>query len=215
MLEKVFQRIRDAGLKLSPKKCHFFQKKIKCLGHVVSEQGISCNPKKTSAVSSWPTPTNVKDVQKFLGFTGFYRRFIQDYAKVARPLTELLRGCNPRQSKRKKITYTDWTAGWSSGRRLSWTGASTYWATSALLSRLQPPVHSEDRRQQTGSRRSTLSGAALRRCQGRGVWELYIAWSWGELQHSQNGVPGTVLGGDETVPSLPVWGSYFCCHHRP
>ena len=111
MLEKVFQRIRDAGLKLSPKKCHLFQKKIKCLGHIVSEQGISCDPKKTSAVSSWPTPTNVKDVQKFLGFTGFYHLFIQDYAEVARPLTELLRGCNPRQSKRKKITYTDWTWG--------------------------------------------------------------------------------------------------------
>ena len=111
MLEKVFQRIRDAGLKLSPKKCHFFQKKIKCLGHVLSEQGISCHPKKTSAVSSWPTPTNVKDVQKFLGFTGFYRHFIQDYAKVARPLTELLRGCDLRQSKRKKIVYTDWTWG--------------------------------------------------------------------------------------------------------
>ena len=111
MLEEVFQRIRDIGLKLSPKKCHFFQKKIKCLGHVMSEQGISCDPKKTSAVSSWPTPTNAKDVQKFLGFTGFYRRFIQDYAKVAGPLTELLRGCNPRQSKRKKIVYTDWTWG--------------------------------------------------------------------------------------------------------
>ena len=105
--------------------------------------------------------------------------------------------------------------GWSSGRRLSWTGASPNWATSALLSRLQPPVHSEDRCQQTGSRCSTLSEAAVRRCQGRGVWESYIASSWGELQHSQTGVPGTVLGGDETVPSLPVWGSYFCCHHRP
>ena len=57
----------------------------------MSEQGISCDPKKTSAVSYWPTPTNVKDVQKFLGFR-FYRRFIQDYSKVARPLTELLRG---------------------------------------------------------------------------------------------------------------------------
>ena len=109
MLEKVFQCIRDAGLKLSPKKCHFFQKKIKCLSHVVSGQGISCDPKKTSAVSFWPTPTNVEDVQKFLGFTGFYRPFIQDYAKVARPLTELLRGCNLCQSKWKKIIYTDWT----------------------------------------------------------------------------------------------------------
>ena len=112
MLEKVFQRIRDAGLKLSPKKCRFFQKEIKCLGHIVSEEGISCDPKKTSAVSSWPTPTNLKEVLKFLGFTGFYRRFIQDYARVARPLTQLLRGCNPRKSKRrKKILNADWTWG--------------------------------------------------------------------------------------------------------
>ena len=112
MLEKVFQRIRDAGLKLSPKKCRFFQKEIKCPGHIVSEEGISCDPKKTSAVSSWPTPTNVKNVQKFLGFTAFYRRFIQDYARMAHPLTQLLRGCNPRESKRrKKIVNTDWTWG--------------------------------------------------------------------------------------------------------
>ena len=108
MLEKVFQRIQEAGLKLSPKKCRFFQREIKCLGHVVSEEGIACDPSKTVAVSKWPVPANVKDLQRFLGFTGFYRGFIQDYARVARPLTELLRGSNPRKLKGKKQVNTKW-----------------------------------------------------------------------------------------------------------
>ena len=110
MLEKVFQRIREAGLKLSPKKCRFFQREIKCFGHVVSEEGIACDPSKTVAVSKWPAPANVKDLQRFLGFTGFYW-FIQDYAKVARPLTELLRGSNPRKLKGKKLVNNEWSWG--------------------------------------------------------------------------------------------------------
>ena len=76
MLEKVFQRIQEAGLKLSPKKWHFCQREIKCLGHVVSEEGIACNPSKTVAVSKWPVLANFKDLQRFLGFTGFHRWFI-------------------------------------------------------------------------------------------------------------------------------------------
>ena len=111
MLEKVFQRIREAGLKLSPKKCHFLQRELKCLGHVVSKEGIACNPSKTVAVSKWPVPANVKDLQRFLGFTGFYRRCIQDYTKVARPLTELLWGSNPRKLKGKKLVNNEWSWG--------------------------------------------------------------------------------------------------------
>ena len=130
MLEKVFQRIREAGLKLSPKKCRFFQREIKCLGHVVSEEGIARDPSKTVAVAKWPVPANVKDLQRFLGFTGFYRRFIQDYARVARPLTELLRGSNPRKLKGKKQVNTEW----------SW-GEAQDNAFRALVHRLtQPPV---------------------------------------------------------------------------
>ena len=115
LLRKVFQKIREAGLKLSPKKCRFFQRQIKCLGHVVSAEGISCDPSKTAAVSTWPVPTTVKDVQKFLGFTGFYRRFIKDYAKVARPLTELLRGSNPRKKTGKKVAKTVAKTEWKWG----------------------------------------------------------------------------------------------------
>lgn len=101
-LKDVFRRLREAGLKLNPKKCHFFQSKIKCLGHVVSAEGIACDEDKLSAVRDWPVPQNVKELQKFLGFTGYYRRFIKDYASVARPITNLLRGSNPRDSKAKK-----------------------------------------------------------------------------------------------------------------
>ena len=115
LLRKVFQKIREAGLKLSPKKCRLFQREIKCLGHVVSAEGISCDPSKTVAVSTWPVPTTVKDVQKFLGFTGFYRRFIKDYAKVARPLTELLRGSNPRKKTGKKVAKTVAKTEWKWG----------------------------------------------------------------------------------------------------
>ena len=76
LLVKVFKKLREAGLKLSPKKCHFMQSSVKCLGHIVSSEGISCDPAKTSTVESWPAPSNVKELQSFLGFTGFYRRFI-------------------------------------------------------------------------------------------------------------------------------------------
>ena len=114
LLKEVFKRLRQAGLKLSPKKCHFMQRKIKCLGHIISEEGISCDPDKTSAVASWPVPTCVKDLQKFLGFTGFYRRFIQDYAKIAKPITQLLAGSNPRKTLKKpskKPVYVPWVWG--------------------------------------------------------------------------------------------------------
>ena len=103
---KLFQKIREAGLKLSPKKCRFFKREIKCLSHAVSPEGISCDPSKTAAVSTWPVPTNVKDVQKFLGFTSFNRRFIKDYANVAHPLTELLRGSNPQKMTGKRVKKT-------------------------------------------------------------------------------------------------------------
>ena len=214
MLEEVFQRIRDSGLKLSPKKCHFFQKKIKCLGHVMSEQGISCYPKKTSAVSSWPTPTNAKDVQKFLGFTGFYRRFIQDYAKVAGPLTELLRGCNPRQSKRKKIVYTDWT----------WGEAQVEGAFCELEHQLtEPPVlcypdFSCQFILRTDASKQGL-GAVLCQEQPSGYVRVVAYGSrtlrQAEQNYSTHKLDFLALYWGVTVPSLPVWGSYFCCHHRP
>jgi hypothetical protein len=67
------------------------QKQIKFLGHLVSEDGIRVNPEKVKAIIDWPTPTSVKDIRSFLGISGYYRKFIQNYSKVASPLTELLK----------------------------------------------------------------------------------------------------------------------------
>ena len=78
-LEAVFQKLAAAGFKLKPSKCHFFKEEIEYLGHVVSGEGISTNPKTVEAVTKWPTPQTVYDGRSFLGFVGYYRRFIKNF----------------------------------------------------------------------------------------------------------------------------------------
>ena len=88
-LEKVLQRLRSAGLKVFPKKCQFFQEEVAFLGHVVNRDGIATSPDKISAVQEWPIPNNVHDVRSFLGTCSYYRRFIKNFAEIARPLHRL------------------------------------------------------------------------------------------------------------------------------
>lgn len=88
-LRLVLQRLRSANLKLSPKKCVLFQRKVSFLGHVVSGEGVSTDPSKTEAVSAWPVPSSIGEVRSFLGLTSYYRRFVHGYAKIAKPLHEL------------------------------------------------------------------------------------------------------------------------------
>ena len=77
-LKEVFERLKEANLKLSPKKCHFFKKQVKFLGHIVSENGVSTDPSKIQAVKDWPVPKNVKEVRSFVGLTSYYRKFISN-----------------------------------------------------------------------------------------------------------------------------------------
>ena len=85
----IFQRIRDAGLKLQPPKCKFFQEEVTYLGHLVSQKGISVDPTKIDKVEHWPILQNTKEVQQFLGFANYYRRFVQGFAELAKPLHRL------------------------------------------------------------------------------------------------------------------------------
>ncbi|MCG8044577.1 MAG: RNase H-like domain-containing protein [Candidatus Thiodiazotropha endolucinida] len=114
-LEAVFSRLRQHGLKLKPSKCEFFKTNVKYLGHVVSEEGVRTDPDKIEALASWPAPSNVKELRSFLGFTGYYRRFIRDYAKIVKPLNDLLVGhCThkvPGQKKKKKKESVPWQWG--------------------------------------------------------------------------------------------------------
>eukprot|EP00731_Ephydatia_muelleri_P023718 Em0015g1301a len=88
-LGNVLTRLRQAGLKLQPKKCNFCQQKVRFLGHVVSASGISTDPDKTEVVSNWPTPTDKREIQQFLGLVNYYRRFIKNFASLAKPLQRL------------------------------------------------------------------------------------------------------------------------------
>ena len=88
-LKYVLDRFRSAGLKLNLSKCKFGRREVTFLGHVVTAQGVAADPAKLSKVASWPQPQSQRDVQQFLGFASYYRRFIKDFAVIARPLHHL------------------------------------------------------------------------------------------------------------------------------
>uniref|UniRef100_A0A3B3I428 Gypsy retrotransposon integrase-like protein 1 n=1 Tax=Oryzias latipes TaxID=8090 RepID=A0A3B3I428_ORYLA len=100
-LLKVIDRLEETGLKLSLDKCQFCRPQVTYVGHVVSEKGISTDPAKVEAVAKWKQPTDLPSLQSFLGFCGYYRRFIKGYSIVVRPLTELCKGYPPTQKKNK------------------------------------------------------------------------------------------------------------------
>ena len=103
-LLRVLQRLKDYGLKLSPEKCKFFQTSVRYLGHIVSEQGVETDPDKISALKSWPVPQTLRELRSFLGFAGYYHRFIHGYAAVAKPLNDLTKGYVPTRHKHCKPT---------------------------------------------------------------------------------------------------------------
>ena len=90
-LKMVFHHLAEAGLKLKPSKCHFAKSEIRYLGHIVSRQGIQADPDKTSAMISFPVPSDIKELRQFLGLTNYYRRFIKGYSSIAEPLHKLTR----------------------------------------------------------------------------------------------------------------------------
>ena len=85
-LKKVFDRLKEENLELNPGKYLLFCKEVKFLGHIVSANGISTDPEKVQAVRGWPTPRTVKEVRSFLGLYSYYRKFIKDFAEIAKPL---------------------------------------------------------------------------------------------------------------------------------
>ena len=88
-LTLVLERLWDANLKVKPVKCALFQEQVCYLGHIISSKGIATDPNKTSKIMKWPTPTTIQQVQQFLGLSSYYRKFIKDFATIAKLLHRL------------------------------------------------------------------------------------------------------------------------------
>jgi hypothetical protein len=90
-LHVVLQRLREHRLYAKLSKCDFWLKEIKFLGHTISQAGIAIDPDKVQEVMNWKPPTTVRQIQSFLGLAGYYQRFIPDFSRIAKPMTELLK----------------------------------------------------------------------------------------------------------------------------
>ena len=96
----VFQTLREHQLYAKFLKCEFWLDQVAFLGHVVSKDGIQVDPKKIEAIIDWSRPITVTEVRSFLGLTGYYKRFVKDFSKIAAPLTRLTQ-------KNMKFIWTD------------------------------------------------------------------------------------------------------------
>ena len=93
-LSLVIDRIQEAGMKFNVETCRLFQRKINFLSFVISENGVEPDPSKVYAVKTWPQPKNLTELRAWLGLIGYYRRWIEGFAKRAKPLFKLMKKIN-------------------------------------------------------------------------------------------------------------------------
>ena len=94
-VKEVLRRLKTNGLYAVPNKCVFHQEEVEFLGYILSADGLQMDKEKVQTIRNWPTPRQVKDVQSFLGFANFYRRFIPNYSRIITPMTRLTRKMTP------------------------------------------------------------------------------------------------------------------------
>ena len=94
-VNNLLQRLRKANLDLQPDKCEFLRPEIVYLGHIIDKNGVRPDPKKIIAVKEFPGPKTQKNVKQFLGFAGYYARFIEVFSRIANPLNQLLKRDTP------------------------------------------------------------------------------------------------------------------------
>ena len=194
-LSKVLTRIREAGLRLKPKKCNFAQESVEYLGHVVSAAGIRTNPTKLRAVEKYPTPANVKSLRSFLGLASYYRRFVPGFSKVASSLNALTR---------KSIAFV-----WTPECRKAFEQLKTLLVTAPLL---RYPDFSKPFILETDASGAGL-GAVLAQSQEEDDSVRPIAYASRSLQKHEKNYGVTELEGLGVVWAAKLFRPYLYGHH--
>lgn len=108
-LEVVLGRLQQEGLKAKLSKYAFFQKEVRYLGHVISNQGVSTDPNKVEVMANWQAPTTISELRSYLGFASYYRRFVEGFATLAAPLHKLVATLGSKRSRRTVSVTESWT----------------------------------------------------------------------------------------------------------
>jgi len=125
IVTEVLKRLRDNRLAVSAEKCEWAKEEVEFLGYVIGRDGVKMSQEKVEGVLEWKTPKSLVEVQQFLGFANFYRRFIRDYSRIARPLTELTKGDGK-----------SWT--WTSEAEQAFTELKQRFTTAPILAHFDP-----------------------------------------------------------------------------
>ena len=165
---RVLQKLRDNDLFVKPEKCKFEKSSVEFLGLIVGKDSISMDQSKVEGVKNWPVPTKVKHVQAFLGLANFYRRFIKDFAKIARPLTRLT--C-------KEIPWE-----WSQEQQAAFDALKTAFTTAPIL---QIPNDTAPYRLETDSS-DFATGAVLEQLGDDKKWHPVAFYSKSLNEHERN-----------------------------
>ncbi|WVZ49815.1 hypothetical protein U9M48_001141 [Paspalum notatum var. saurae] len=179
-LRLVLQRLREHRLYAKPSKCEFWIDEVPFPGHIVSKGGIAVDPRKVSAVVNWEIPRTPREIRGFLGLAGYYRRYIENFSKVAKPMTSPLE---------KDATFK-WTRGKTRSKRL----------TTAPILVLHDPA-----KKFTVSCDASKEGLGCVRC-GR---EKLSPMLLGELRKHEVNYPTHDLELASVVHALKIWRHYL------
>src|SRR3954467_15149055 len=164
-LRLVLQKLRDHQFYAKFSKCEFWLNKVNFLGHVISAEGIAVDPDRVHTIQEWAPPKNVKQLRSFLGLASYCRRFVQNFSKIAKPMTELL-------CKDKRYT-------WSSAFQAAFEELKRRLTTAPILT---PPDESQPFQVFCDASLNGIGGVLM---QGRSI----VAYTSRQLKHSERNYP--------------------------
>jgi transposase InsO family protein len=166
-VKEALERLRRYGLYANPVKCKLFQENVDFLGFIVGVDGIQMDPERIKTIAEWPTPRSFHDVQVFLGFVNFYRRFIQGYSQIARPLTDLLKG-----TKDGKKFHAEWK--WSETAEKAFSHLRAAFQSAPILAHFDPTRRI---RVETDASKYAIAAILSQLQEGDGHWHPVAFWS--------------------------------------